>query len=213
MEHGGANRDADMTALPDSELARRVYAGNEAAFTILFDRYCRLVLVTGLRILDDIGEAEDVTQAVFLEIYRKADQFDPAKGTFKSWLLQYAYHRSLNRKNYLSLRHFYDRVETAENKSQAIAETSFSLPNQEAALLANEYLALLSQEQRQVIYMVFFEGLSLKDVADQTGMTFVNVRHYYYRGLKRLRECLSARPSGEKNREIATLGNFDPANV
>jgi len=79
--------------------------------------------------------------------------------------------------------------------------------------LANESLALLNQEQRQVIYMVFFEGLSLKDVADQTGMTFVNVRHYYYRGLKRLRECLSARPSGGKNKEIATLGNFDPANV
>jgi RNA polymerase sigma-70 factor (ECF subfamily) len=179
------------SASRDEELVALTCAGNEAAFTVLFNRYSRLVLVTALRMLGDIGEAEDISQAVFLEIYRKADQFDPAKGTFKSWLLQYAYHRSINRKNYLTLRHLYKHEEADGNDADAIAGVHFSPPNQEATQLVNESLDLLNQQQRQVIYMVFFEGLSLKDVAQQTGTTFVNVRHHYYRGLQRLRECLT----------------------
>jgi RNA polymerase sigma-70 factor (ECF subfamily) len=70
--------------------------GNPDALLILFDRFYRLILKVALRILRDAGEAEDLMQDVFLEIFGKADQFDPAKGSVRTWILQYAYHRSLN---------------------------------------------------------------------------------------------------------------------
>lgn len=98
-----------MKSLSDEELMTQVQAGHGDALAILFNRYHRLVLSIALKILRDPGEAEDVMQNVFLEIFRAAAQFDPAKGTTKMWLLQYAYHRSINRRRHLNTRYFYDQ--------------------------------------------------------------------------------------------------------
>src|SRR5258708_27362894 len=97
-----------MQRLCDEDLMFCLRAGQSDALAILFSRYERLVLSVALRIVRDPGEAEDVTQTVFLDIFRAAAQFDPAKGTTKVWLLQYAYHRAIHRKQHLELRSFYD---------------------------------------------------------------------------------------------------------
>jgi DNA-directed RNA polymerase specialized sigma24 family protein len=54
-----------------------------------------------------------MTQTVFLEVYRRLKQFDPARGTFKVWLLQFAYSRSMHRRNYLFVRKFHNQVEVS----------------------------------------------------------------------------------------------------
>src|SRR5213082_2142003 len=89
--------DAVLDILPDEKIMSEVQADNGDAFAVLFDRFHRLVLVTALKIVRDVSEAEEVTQNVFFEIYRIAEKFDSAKGSLKVWLLQYAYHRSMNR--------------------------------------------------------------------------------------------------------------------
>src|SRR5215470_18180880 len=98
----------------DEDVMEQLREGNPNALPVLFDRFHRLVLKVALRILRDPGEAEDIMQDIFLEIFRKAGQFDPAKGSAKTWILQYAYHRSLTRRQYLALRNFYDRHNTTE---------------------------------------------------------------------------------------------------
>ncbi len=103
-----------MQDLSDEEIMKQVRQGHPDALLILFDRFYRLVLKVALRILRDPGEAEDLMQDVFFEIFNKADQFDAARGSAKTWILQYAYHRSLNRRQYLALRNFYNRHETTE---------------------------------------------------------------------------------------------------
>jgi RNA polymerase sigma-70 factor, ECF subfamily len=60
-----------------------------------------------LRIVRDPGEAEDVVQTVFLDVFRAMANFDSRKGILKVWLLQYAYHRALHRKRHLVSNHFY----------------------------------------------------------------------------------------------------------
>jgi RNA polymerase sigma-70 factor, ECF subfamily len=87
-----------MKDLNDEELMAHLQAGHGDALAVLFDRYHRLVLSIALKIVRDLAEAEDVTQNVFLEIFRSVAQFDPARGTTKTWVLQYAYHRSINRR-------------------------------------------------------------------------------------------------------------------
>src|SRR5712671_5113986 len=82
-----------LAVLSDEKIMAEIQAGNGDAFAVLFDRYHRLILVTALKIVRDAAEAEEVTQNVFLEIYRAARQYDPARGTLKVWLLQFAYHR------------------------------------------------------------------------------------------------------------------------
>jgi RNA polymerase sigma-70 factor (ECF subfamily) len=187
--------------LIEADLMHEVATHNQEAFALIFERYYRLVLVTALRILGDIGEAEDITQSVFLEIYSKAAQFDPSRGSLKNWILQYAYHRTINRRNYLSVRHFYDHPGDHTNSQLQPWETTVVPATQEARLLLTEVLALLNQHQRQVLQMVFYEGLDLHEIAKQIGQTFTNVRHHYYRGLLRLRDALTTRKNDLNTRE------------
>jgi DNA-directed RNA polymerase specialized sigma24 family protein len=89
---------------PDADLLAGWRAGSQDAFATVFARYHRLVYATALRFLCDEGEAADLAQSVFLEAGQKAGQFDPARGTLKMSLLQFAYSRSINRRNYLMVR-------------------------------------------------------------------------------------------------------------
>src|SRR5271156_7018328 len=88
---------AELKLLTDDQLMVQLQDGVNDALAVLFERYHRLVFSIALKIVRDRGEAEDVTQNVFLEIYSSVAQFDPGKGTTKVWLLQYAYHRAFNR--------------------------------------------------------------------------------------------------------------------
>lgn len=204
-------RNDKLQTYGDEDLMGQLVAGNDDAFAVIFDRYHRLVLVTALRIVCDAGEAEDLAQAIFLEIYCKAAQFDPGKGILKKWILQYAYHRSINRKNYLMLRQFYRPSAEPAYKLGQVWETQISPPSQETKVQTGELLKLLNGRQREVMEMVFFEGLSLSEVAERTGQTFVNVRHHYYRGLKRLRAKFF---SGRDERDaVVPFGKVSRANA
>jgi RNA polymerase sigma-70 factor (ECF subfamily) len=168
------------------------------------------VLKIALRILRDAGEAEDLMQEVFLEIFEKAALFDPNKGSLKTWILQYAYHRSLSRRQYLALRDFYDR--------QQITEYEVCVPNsgnvswrgltfQEWRRVIEQGLATLNEKQRKTLELFCFQGLLLNEIAERTKESLANVRHHYYRGLDGLRKFLQAQPGSEAlprnfNREI-----------
>src|ERR1700686_4342490 len=105
-----------MPNLTDEDVMEQLRQGHPDALPILFDRFYRLVLKIALRILRDSGEAEDLMQDVFFEVFKKAALFDPAKGSAKTWIVQYAYHRSLNRRQYLAHRNFYDGHQIRESE-------------------------------------------------------------------------------------------------
>jgi RNA polymerase sigma-70 factor (ECF subfamily) len=144
---------------------RHLQAGNTDAFAVIFKRYHRLVHVTALHILRDAAEAEDLTQSVFLEIYRKAGQFDSARGTLK----------------------VYNKADVSAIDEAASFWSPSRLQLQESSRLATEALESLPEAQRQTIEMFFFEGLDFKEIARRRNEKFSNVRHHYYRGLQRLR--------------------------
>src|SRR5882757_2853571 len=161
---------AELAKLPDEIVMGSLQAGHHDALAVLFDRYQRLVMDIALRILRDPGEAEDLLQAVFLEIFRSAAQFDSAKGTTKVWLLQYAYHRSFNRRHYLSLRGLYDKAP----KPDGIAEPSSILHSQartamESAHMVKEALGSLNSAQRKVLELAFYGGLTMREISEKTG--------------------------------------------
>ena len=104
----------------------------------IFDRYHRLVLSVALKILRDVGEAEDLMQTVFLEIFKSAAQFDPSRGTLKVWILQYAYHRGMNRRQYLNIRNFYSNSDIAELHSESLAAEAVHFNDQEITQLVTQ---------------------------------------------------------------------------
>jgi len=190
-------RKPNMT---DEDVMERLRNGDPDALPLLFDRFHRLVMKIALRILRDAGEAEDVMQEIFLEIFNKAGQFDPAKGSAKTWILQYAYHRSLSRRQYLALRNFYDRHQTTELEvleSNRVDISWRGLTFEEWRQVIQQGLATLNEKQRKTVEMVCFQGLLLSEIAERTKESLPNVRHHYYRGLQALRKFLQPQRSSE----------------
>ncbi len=174
-----------LNSLSDEELLERLVRGNHDPLAVLFDRYHRLIYSIAVRIVRDEAEAEDVVQTVFLNIFEAAANFDPLKGTLKVWLLQYAYHRSLNRRRMLSAQGVYrwDELDDMNGGSH--------VPDIDASLLCEQILTQLRPNQRQVIELTYLEGLTAQEIATQQQRSVTNVRHDLYRGMEKLRGALA----------------------
>ena len=145
----------------DADLIAELHQPDSDALAILLRRYERLVHRVAADILRDDAEAEDVTQEVFLEIYRKSHLYDPSRGTARVWLLQYAYRRSLRRKDVLRRRAAYageplDGVEVAANGHPR------GLSRDECRWMIRTGLAKLTHQQRKTLELAYLEEESLR---------------------------------------------------
>jgi RNA polymerase sigma-70 factor (ECF subfamily) len=178
--------DSDISNLSDEQLMQFLKCGRQDALTVLFDRYHHLVFSIALRIVRDAGEAEEVVQIVFLDIFRTAANFDPRKGILKGWLLQFAHHGALHRKRHLVANHFYHWEEL-----EAVLESGASFPlageSPELVRLAEEMLGELKARQRAVLELTYYEGLTAEEIAERLGESVHAIRHDLYRGLAALR--------------------------
>jgi RNA polymerase sigma-70 factor (ECF subfamily) len=178
----------------DELLLQQVCDGAREALGILFRRHAPAVRNVAYRILRDEAEADDLVQEVFLTIFRKAALYDTAQGRAATWIIHMAYHRAFDRRRRLNTRHFYSTL-NIEDRTLQLADSrehgeshSRSLEEVFGKQMIARVDALLTPEQREVIQLHFLEGYSLKEIAERTERSLVNVRSYYYRGLERLRK-------------------------
>ena len=176
----------------DEALITRLQAGEQEALGCLFQRYARVVCSVAARILRDTTEAEDLVQDLFLFIHRKCAIFDSSKSSARSWIIQMAYHRAIERRRYLTARQFYARAEIESNTSHMVgtptAESDYSA---EAVFGRNgltKVLQSLSEDQRETLRLHFFDGYTFAEISQKVGQPLENVRHHYYRGLDKLRK-------------------------
>lgn len=188
-----------LISLSDEDLLDSLKSGHADSLAVLFDRYHKFVLNIAYKVLHDLGEAEDVMQEVFFELYRRADRFDRDKGSTKTWIGLYAYHRSLNRRQHLNVRKAYETETVSNVHEQCLQYTRTiwgNLTCEECAELIKRGMSVLNEKQRRTLTLVYSEGLLLSEIAEHMKDSYSNIRHYYYRGLKKLRETmLSKRPS------------------
>lgn len=178
-----------LNELTDELLVLRLLEGEQDALAVLFDRYHRLVYSVAARIVEDPGEAEEVVQTVFLDFYRGLATFDANKGILRVWLLQYAYHRALNRKRHLAASRFYQWVDLESSASSP----SLSWNPKDVAEIArfmDQLLNTLSARRRQVLELTYFDGLTSEEIAIKLNQSVNVVRHELYRGLAELRKLL-----------------------
>jgi RNA polymerase sigma-70 factor, ECF subfamily len=187
---GGNQREKSAIApneiKTDEELLATPGIGSKDALAHLFRRLRPAVLSVAQRILRDASEAEDLCQEVFLVLFEKAKLFDPSKGSASSWIIQIAYHRAMNRRQYLAHRQHYSAQSLVEDEIMGSARTPL-IDEIAARNLLDRLRAELSPEQMETLELHFFEGYSLREIAEKTGQTLGNVRHHYYRALDRLR--------------------------
>jgi RNA polymerase sigma-70 factor, ECF subfamily len=221
LTHGSGSRRIpwnELQELSDTELFRELISGRDDAFAVIVDRYQRLVFSVALRIVKDEGEAEDLVQTVFADVFKKMEQFDPARGTLKVWVLQYAYSRSINRRHYLEQRQFYSRAEVDEVIALGYsmgATRSAGLSTAEVSRLVAQALSSLSPKKQRAITLVYFQGLTLDEAAERTGETLPAIRHHYYRGLMQLRDFISSgkslkQPESSEEGRSLEVGHLKP---
>jgi RNA polymerase sigma-70 factor (ECF subfamily) len=112
----------------------------------------------------------------------------------------------MSRRQHLSIRSFYKSSDIADLHGELapVAVTHFN--DQEIRQIVMQALGSLNETQRTVLKLAYFEGLSLREIADRTDETLGNVRHHYYRGLNKLREVVKAEPARDELRFTAREG-------
>ena len=171
----------------DYTLVRRMADGDAAALGELYDRYGSLLFSVGVRILTDRHAAEDLVQDVFLEAWRKAGEYDPNRASVRTWLILRARSRAL------------DRVVSAPaRRTVSMEDVTIPEPHAPSAGLDGKVdadrvqgaLYDLSFEQRQVLELTFFQGLSSGDIARQVGVPVGTVKSRLRAGLAGMRAAL-----------------------
>lgn len=167
-----------------NELMGRVRGGDAAAFEALYDGYHRLVYGLALRVLTDPGLAEDVTQAVFLKIWRSPEAF--RDGNFTSWIARVARNRAidmLRARNTRAESEFSDALPLDGTPEDAI------LARADAAVVRHA-MACLPVEQREAIELGFFGGITHEGIARRMGLPLGTIKSRIRSGLRRLRATL-----------------------
>jgi RNA polymerase sigma-70 factor (ECF subfamily) len=198
-------------SLADDKLLRNIGEGCSDCFAVLFHRYCRQVFSVAFKILRDRAETEDILQEVFLSIYLRQERFDPARGSVRTWILQFAYFKALLRRRYLRIRNYYQQEEASEVREirRTPSAQLFGMGIAEWSLFIETGIGLLNAKQRRAIELVHFEGYTLQETSEALRETLANTRNYYYRGLKALRGFLSAKGALKEGKEAVVLESND----
>ena len=183
---------AEPSQIADDDLVRAVSRGDESALAALYDRYRLILFGLILRILHDRQEAEDVLQEAFLQVWRRANDFDPARGRAFTWLVTIARSRALDRLRMLSSRsRFVDADEQAG--TDEFIDTAQELVKSEQGEIVRQALSELPREQQRTLLLAYFEGLTQTEIAERLGDPLGTVKTRMRSGLIKLRELLRDR--------------------
>lgn len=178
----------------DATLVHQVSNGDVAAFTMLYDRYVASVYTMAVHVLG-ASDADEIVQEVFLRLWLKADQYDASRGSFKSWFMTIARHRMLRE---LGSRSRHRRAQIAGDIDQVLSRVADSTVNVEecawlhdrAHTLSTE-LGALPVEQRQVLLLAYFGGLSQSAIARHLDLPLGTVKKRTSLGMQKLRRALA----------------------
>lgn len=178
--------------LNDLELLAGIESGDRDALGALYDRYGRRVFALAARVLNDPIASEEVTQDVFMSVWRRGSSYSPEKGKFTTWLFSIAHNRTIDelRRRRRDLNRNNDDIE------DHLAIESGEISPADAAVAQSEYaqvreaLDVLPVEQRLVIELSYFKGLTQAEIAERTGQPLGTVKTRMRLALKKLRTAL-----------------------
>ena len=178
--------------IDDVALLKAIAGKDEKALSQLYDRYRVVLFGLLVRILNNREEAEDVLQEVFLQVWRRARDYDVDRGRPFTWLVTLARSRGIDRLRSVASR---ERVAAAsardpvEETSDAIADAVRS----EQRGIVTSALSQLPEEQQRPLVLAYFDGLTQSEIADRLGAPLGTVKTRMRTGMLKLREVLGGK--------------------
>ncbi|MGB3517540.1 MAG: sigma-70 family RNA polymerase sigma factor [Elainellaceae cyanobacterium] len=174
----------------DVDLIQAIRSGQVDALNTLYERYAKLVYSLAFRMLKDVGESEDLTQDTFLALWQR-DIYDPSRGSLSRFLMIYVRSRAIDR-----LRTKGTRTQVLQRWRMAMkSETSGISPLDHVSMgersrITRDALDQLSDAERQVLEIAYYQGYSQSEVAQKLGIPLGTVKTRSRQGLKKLRKAL-----------------------
>ena len=173
----------------DHALLARVARGEVGALRALYDEHSRRAMAIAMRVLRNESEAEEVVQETFMEIWRRADQFDKERGTAAAWVVTIARSRSIDRlRSSVTTSRAIESVAATPKQPELLPHDLAEQRHDEARVAAA--LGELPPEQRQTIELAYFEGLSQSEIAAKTGSPLGTVKMRVKLGMSKLAKLL-----------------------
>lgn len=189
-------RDVDSAA--DYALVERMRDADEQALAELYDRWCRPVYALVSQLVGDPDDADDVLEETFYQAWRHANRYEPSRGTVGTWILTIARSRALDRvRARRRLREEPLAVATEGLDERGVLELTASVDpsmgaeDSERRERIRAALAMLPPEQRQVLELAYFGGLTQAEIAEHTGQPLGTVKTRMRLAGQKLREQLS----------------------
>ncbi|MBY8339470.1 sigma-70 family RNA polymerase sigma factor [Streptomyces spinosirectus] len=175
-------------SLADEDLARGLAAGDEGCLEAAYHRWSALVYTLARRSLGDAREAEDVTQQVFIGVWRGRGGFRPERGTLGGWIVGITRRKIADA---LSARTRRLALVVSAASSLILSDPVVRQPDTalDRVLVLHE-LAKLPSAQQRVLRLAFYEDLTQTQIAELTGWPLGTVKSHARRGLHQLRRCL-----------------------
>ena len=180
--------------MTDAELISNIVKRDRRAFDLFYERYSQVIFNLCIRILRDEAEAQDAMQEIFVQIWKEAERFDPTRASAKTWLFTIARSRSLDR--YRSMKTVRKRIEEgSEEELQQIASEEDLQHSSIMQKYVGNALRQLTREQRLVLELSYYEGLTQEEIAERLGEPLGTVKSRIRAALIKLRSFFS----GEKS--------------
>jgi RNA polymerase sigma-70 factor, ECF subfamily len=176
---------ADLAAL-----LARVAVGDRAAFDAMYDRVAAPVFGTVRNVVRDAGLTEEVTQEVFVEIWRAASRFDASKGSPMAWVATIAHRRAVDRVR--SEQRSADRDRRAASPMIAYDDVAETVEDNLDRERVRRCLGALTDLQREAVTLAYYGGYTYREVAGLLRVPAGTVSTRMRDGLIRLRDCLGA---------------------
>ena len=190
MKSGAPQEDARAE---EFELLRRIAQRERAAFEDLYTRYASILYASALKFVKEDADAQDVVQDVFIQIWDKAKLYDPAKGKPLTWALTLTRNRAIDRIRAIQrrtrLRDEFEQ-ETFVDESAGVREALSEVDASEKGQILRKAVSQLSPQQKKVIELAYFGGLTQTEIAEKLAEPLGTVKARARRGLLKLKELL-----------------------
>lgn len=175
----------------DRELVERLKRREPEALGELYDRFGRLAYSVIIAIVSDAGIAEDLVQETFLRVWNRVQAFDGTRGAMGPWLLTVARNRAIDHVRSAGARMNRNALELDEREHPSqFVDAERGLINSDQGRIIRAALDKLNENQRKVIELAYYEGLSQTEMAEKLGIPLGTVKTWVRSALKRLREEL-----------------------